>query len=192
MKNKYFFAQLIVFAFALLIIGNPVFSQSNMYKANKFSKPTTIKYISRIDGINGLFIQYSDSLLRGGQINNTESLLILKEKGVTRIIDVVKNHELKKSAKLQGIKYFVIPFEASGLNEKIVKKYIKATSGAGEVCFFTSVEGKHKAGILSAMYRMMYNGWSYEKAMREFIKLGGDPIADKVFMESVRKLKVMN
>jgi len=191
--NKYFFFRkslcLIVIC---LLLGVNVFAQQDLTgkPTGNFIKPTTVKSIGRLEGIDGIFVSYNDSLLRGGEIENNLAINKLKERGVSVIISNSENAEAKGSAKKQGIKYYYIPFDKTvGLNAKAYKSFLKATVKQDGMYFFTSKdEGKHEAGIFCAIYRMVYEKWTYEEAMREYIKLGGAPLDDKICMESVRDI----
>jgi len=188
MKTRFFFISLL-FSFLFVGLSSPkVYSQIGVNSGNQ-SKPTTVKSVGKMNHVNGFFVQYSDNLYRGGDITSEEAVIELKEKGITRIISTVENSNVKTFAKKNGVNYTAIPFDAeSGLTAKAVKKFLKATQIASDVFFFTGDDGKHKAGLFCAMYRMKYMQWTYEDAMREFIKLGGDPIGDKPYMESVKTL----
>lgn len=153
-----------------------------------FIKPTTVKSIGRLEGVDGVFVYYNDSLLRAGEIESELAISQLKERGVSVIINSSQNANVKALAKKHGIKYYYIPFDKTeGVTAKVYKSFLKATAKQDGVYFFTSKEeGKHEAGIFCAMYRMKYEKWTYEEAMREYIKLGGAPFDDKVCMESVK------
>lgn len=188
MNKKYFLRKLIFFQIFIFLFSHSILAQLDINK-NKTGKPTTVKSVGKLDGIGGIFVQYSDRLFRGGKVKDQQGVLNLKERGVTKIISIYKDKTIKKIAKKNGIKYYFVNYEKSaGFTPKVYKKFIKQSSSGGDKYFLTGEGGKHRVGLLCAVFRIEHEKWEYAEAMREFIKLGGDPIKDKTDMDSVKTI----
>ena len=47
--------------------------------------------------------------------------------------------------------------------------------------------GTHRSAVFGVLYRTMVQNWTWNKAVREFDVLGGDPDMDKAILEAVKK-----
>jgi hypothetical protein len=191
MNNRFFFHLIFTFFLLFCYSSSYVFSQvgiNGKSNAGNLIKPATVKILKRLNGIEGVVVQYNDTLFRGGKILNIDGINSLKENSINVIISTIDLPEIKILAKKNGIAYFYISLNQEiGLTAKNYKIFLKATSHENGFYFFASEENKkYEAGVLCALYRIKYENWSYENAMREFLKLGGRPVEDKLLMESIK------
>ena len=88
-----------------------------------------------------------------------------------------------------GFAFVEMPFDkVTGISPENLA-LLRKTIQTGEAPFFFHCKGgSHRGGTLSAAYRIFIQKWSFEKAMEEFNRLGGDPLTDQGLMESLRRM----
>jgi len=191
MNKRFFFHLIFIFFLFFCYSSSYVFSQVGINGKNNTGnliKPSTVKILKRLNGVDGVVVQYNDTLFRGGKILNIDGINSLKDNNINVIISTIDMPDVKVLAKKNDINYFFISLNSKiGLTEKNYKIFLKATSFENGFYYFASAEDeKCKAGVLCALYRIKYENWSYEDAMREFLKLGGKPLDDQIIMESIK------
>jgi protein tyrosine/serine phosphatase len=133
----------------------------------------------RLDIFN--FGQISPTYFRGGELKN-DSASALAARGVKTVIDLRSDKDVKSAeAKLvadAGMKYVRIPMSTrvAPTTEQISEFLSLVTNPANQPVYVHCVEGRHRTGVMTAVYRMTVDGWTADRAFDEMkdFKFGFD------------------
>jgi protein tyrosine/serine phosphatase len=116
------------------------------------------------------FGQMDERFYRGGQ-PRPEDYQALKELGIRTVIDLREDPEEyeKRTVEALGMKYVNIPMSGWKYpGNRIAEEFMRVVNDADTGKFFLHCKaGKHRTGVLGAVYRYEKYGWDYEKAYRE-------------------------
>src|SRR5215475_2654149 len=119
----------------------------------------------------------NDQLYRGAQPRNG-SVQELKRLGVTTIVDLrgedpsAREHERKEAESL-GIRFVNIPVSGwSPPTNDQVAQFLSLFADKKEKVFVHCRFGDDRTGVFVATYRMTFDGWPSEQAMREMYFFG--------------------
>jgi len=123
------------------------------------------------------FLKVSDTFYRGSQPTTSEDYEMLKKKGVKTIINLRWDESVAKSktdARAKGFNFINVPLRgdekpAQNDIEKILKEL---TLRSNEPVFLHCTHGKDRTGLIAALYRVNEQGWSVEKAYKEWVDMG--------------------
>lgn len=92
--------------------------------------------------------------------------------GVKTLIDLTSDDasaDEKMMAERAGMKYFQIPMTThSAPTPSMVADFLKiAADGANQPVYVHCVGGRHRTGVMTAVYRMTQDGWTAERAFKE-------------------------
>src|SRR5688500_9855947 len=140
----------------------PVTSASN----TQF-EPTAPKAFPNIKIAN--FGQMDDRFYRGAQ-PTADDYKALKELGINTVIDLRKDSEAysKSTVESLGMKYVNIPMTGWTTKDSSVAEFLKTINGpaSGKV-YVHCAAGKHRTGLVGAIYRLENYGWDYDTAYKE-------------------------
>jgi len=137
------------------------------------------------DGIRFYVVQYNDKLYRAGDILSEKGAKALQELGIKTVITATPNDLQRSAAKQYGLKLVEIPFGWSDMNAGHLKQFLQAVdTGPSPICV-CSRSGTLRAGILLAHYRIHREGWTAEKAIKEYYRL------DANYWDSKHLVKVL-
>jgi protein tyrosine/serine phosphatase len=116
------------------------------------------------------FGQMDDRFYRGAQPNE-EDYKALASLGIKTIIDLrddPTSYE-KGAAEAQGMRYVNIPMSDSSYpKEEQIQAFLKVVSDPATGKFFAHCAGgRHRTGVVGAVYRFTVNHWSYDQAYAE-------------------------
>jgi tyrosine-protein phosphatase SIW14 len=101
--------------------------------------------------------------------------------GVKALIDLTSDDSAvdeKLMAERSGLKYFKIPMTTQvAPTPSIVVEFLKlANDHANQPVYVHCVGGRHRTGVMTAVYRMAQDGWTAEQAFKEMkqYKFGAD------------------
>ena len=123
------------------------------------------------------FSSVDPRVYRGGQPSE-EGLRLLARRGVKTIISLrAENEEKERERQLCGqlsIRWVDLPVASwSAPSEEQVRQFLAiASDPSNQPVFVHCRQGKNRTGILVAIYRIAYDGWSPEKAYAEARRLG--------------------
>jgi len=153
---------LVVFVVAIsthIVLANGKTDPNKSGKDSETPKPT-IKNFGRI----------GDNLLRGAQ-PRPEDYPTLAKLGVKTVVDLRDDPEryAQDCAERAGLKYISLPlsdhdYPAEGSAEKFLSIM---TDAANWPVFVHCAGGRHRTGVMMAVYRMSIEGWDIERAYRE-------------------------
>jgi protein tyrosine/serine phosphatase len=153
-------APVLILAFAICSLGQ---AKSPVSIPMKNSAGVTIKN----------FGQMNAHFYRGAQPKNSE-YKELAELGVKSIIDLRDDPMpfAKSAAEAAQIRYFNIPMSDSHYpKQEAIDEFLKITSDTTNWPFYVHCEGgRHRTGLMGAVYRFNQDGWDYQKAYQEMKK----------------------
>ena len=80
-----------------------------------------------------------------------------------------------------------LPFTRdSGCGPEVLDPFLKAVKASDGPVYVHCIGGTHRAGALCAYYRMKVEGWTFESAIEEYDRLGGDRVADHALITAIR------
>lgn len=150
--------------------------------------PTNPDYdvVGIVPGIKKFVVKYNDKLLRGGLPYSEKGYDFLAEKKIKTVVSIVPDSNLKKWASKHGIKVIDLPFEKSkGLSAEQRKELINIYRTQSAPFYVHCHGGTHRASACAAVYRINFEDWTPEKAIREYDLLGGDPDKEKTLIDSI-------
>lgn len=143
----------------------------------------TYETIGYVEGVKGAIIRYSDDLYRGGDILSDAGILLLKKRGVKSIISATPNETIRSLSKAYSLEQYDFPFDYQGLTEESVKEFYALMDIVERPVYIHCHGGKQRAGNLCMLYRGYVEKWDFDKAMKEYIQLGGKETEDREMMQ---------
>jgi len=132
-----------------------------------FAEPTTPKVFPNISIEN--FGQMDERFYRGAQ-PTADDYKTLKEFGINTVIDLRKDHEDYSKATVEslGMKYVHIPMTGWTTKDESVSEFLKVVNDPANGKFYVHcAAGKHRTGLVGAIYRLENYGWDYDTAYKE-------------------------
>lgn len=154
--------------------------------------PTNSHYqvLGHREGLNGYVVRYDDVFYRGGQVYIEDlAAEALQECGIKTIISITPSDAERAFCAANGFVLIEIPFDKNGPSVADYQNYLQALETSAPPFYVHCKGGSHRAGILSAAYRIQRQGWSFEEAAIEYGRLGGDLKSDHAMVETLRMLK---
>lgn len=115
------------------------------------------------------FGQMDERFYRGAQ-PTAEDYKSLKELGISTVIDLRKDSEAysKTTVESLGMKYVNIPMTGWTTKDSSVAEFLKVINDptSGKV-YVHCAAGKHRTGLVGAIYRLENYGWDYDTAYKE-------------------------
>lgn len=115
------------------------------------------------------FGQMDERFYRGSQPTEAE-YKALKDFGINTVIDLRKDSEdySKSTVESLGMKYVHIPMTGWTTRDESVSEFLETISdqASGNV-YVHCAAGKHRTGLVGAIYRLENYGWDYDAAYRE-------------------------
>jgi tyrosine-protein phosphatase SIW14 len=148
--------------------------------------------VSRIDIDN--FGRVNDRYYRGAQPEGGD-YADLAAIGVKTLINLTGNDsqaDEKRMVERAGMKYFQIPMttQRQPTSEQVAQFLSIVTDPASQPVYVHCVGGRHRTGVMTAVYRMTEDGWTADRAFNEMkqFKFGPDFLhpAFKRFVYSYR------
>lgn len=143
----------------------------------------TYEVIGYVDGVKGVIVRYSDDLYRGGDILTDEGMLLLKKRGVKSVVSATPNETIRSLSKAYSLNQHDFYFDYQGLTEASVKSFFTLLDSVERPVYIHCHGGKQRAGNLCMLYRGYVEGWDIEKAMKEYVQLGGKEQEDRPMLE---------
>lgn len=138
-------------------------------------------------GLAGYVVKYDERMYRGGNPVSEDGMKVLETLGVKTIIAIAPGDEARKYARSHGMEYVELSFEKGGVIPPEVREaFLKAVRANGEPFYVHGHGGRHRAGVLCALYRLEEQGWDFDAAAIEFGRLGGSLKDDFLMLESIR------
>lgn len=154
--------------------------------------PTNSYYrvLGHLEGLNNHIVKYNDNFYRGGQIY-IEDLAVeaLSECKIKTIISITPTDAERAFCASNGFFLIEIPFENKvGPTPKDYQHYAAALKNGKGPFYIHCKGGSHRAGILSAAYRIQFQDWSFDQALIEYGRLGGDLKTDHAMLQTLHRI----
>ena len=129
----------------------------------------------RVSGVTN-FGRVTDNFFRGGKVT-ARGLENLHAMGVRTVIDLAGNNSSEeKTCRRLGIKYYQFPMDVDRRpDDASVEEILRILEGAREPVYAHCSAGKHRAGTITALYRLRVQGWSAKRAWAEQASYGFGP-----------------
>ena len=133
---------------------------------------------SQVSGVKN-FGRLTDSLYRGGEVT-AEGLQNLYDMGIRTVVDLTgKDDGERQTCQRLGVKYYSFPMDADERpNDATVERILGILRKPGDPIYVHCSAGKHRAGTISALYRIRVQGWSPDRAWAEQESYGFGPAKD--------------
>jgi protein tyrosine/serine phosphatase len=116
------------------------------------------------------FGQMDDRFYRGGQPDQGDykDLAALGIKTIIDLRDDPTRYE-KSAAEAAGMRYVNIPMsDKSRPRDDQIEEFLKLTNDPETGAFFVHCAGgRHRTGVMGAVYRMNHDGWDFDRAYKE-------------------------
>ena len=168
-------AILVVLAGVFLVCkyGLPFGSQLGNYQRQAETIHVQNKWAERIElpGLPNLH-KVSDDLYRGVQ-PTAEGMKQLEKLGVKTVINLRSLHSDRDEIKDTGLAYEHINMTTLNIEDKDVIRFLRiVTDGSRTPVFVHCQYGADRTGTMCAIYRIMIQGWTKDKAIEEMTKGG--------------------
>ena len=133
----------------------------------------------KVEGVQN-FGKVTELYLRGGAVT-PDGVDRLASMGVKTIIDLRDKPSPgePEACKRNGITYYKFPMDGSGAPEdKVVNEILSIIQGAKEPVYVHCSAGKHRAGTITALYRLRVQGWTKDRAWAEQQSYGFGPVEE--------------
>ena len=137
-------------------------------------------------GIKKYVVQYNETFYRGGTINTLEGAQSLKKHGIKTVFSITPDDKERALMKRVGLTLKELPFEQNGLTVEILQDFVKLVDNSGKV-YVHCHGGTHRAGALGLVYRVIKEGWKYQRAEKEYLALGDFVKKDKVLLDVIKE-----
>jgi protein tyrosine phosphatase (PTP) superfamily phosphohydrolase (DUF442 family) len=148
----------------LFVATNNTRTTSNLSSA-RWAEPM------QVQGLPNLY-KVSDDLYRGA-LPTTEGLEELKKLGVHTVIDLRESDgDQAKMAEL-GLTYQHIPMTALHVKDENVVQFLRIAGAPDHAPMFVHCQrGADRTGLMCAVYRIAFQGWTKEQALAEMTQGG--------------------
>jgi protein tyrosine phosphatase (PTP) superfamily phosphohydrolase (DUF442 family) len=102
---------------------------------------------------------------------NREGFVEIRDHGIKSVLNLRGHHSDEDAAAGLGLVLINVPMSAGGFTEADIVAALKAIESAPKPVVLHCQHGSDRAGVVSAMYRIVFQGWSKEDALAEL--LGG-------------------
>ena len=129
--------------------------------------------VSYVVGIEGYVIVYNDNLYRGGAIT-AQGASRLKDFGVKTVISIAPDQAVEEACKSAGLTFVSFPFDRKVLPKEILNAFLEIIKTNKGGFYIHSKEEQQRAGVFAAAYRMYIEKWTFDKAIIEYARIGGN------------------
>ncbi|WP_115226770.1 dual specificity protein phosphatase family protein [Iodobacter fluviatilis] len=105
---------------------------------------------------------------RSAQLD-TKDVALIQSLGVKTVVSLRAFHSDQKILKGTGLKSIRVPMNTWDIDDKEVIAALRAIKYAEGPVLLHCLHGADRTGLISAMYRILYQGWSKEQALDELM-----------------------
>ncbi len=136
-----------------------LFNSSTLFSQEKATQDITSKYFTNLHQLN-------DSVYRSEQ-PNVKGFQSLEEQGIKTVISFRRHREDYGKTKNTELKLVQIPLKASELTEADLIHTLQVIQAVEKPVLIHCWKGSDRTGAISATYRVVFEGWSKEQAVKE-------------------------
>ncbi|MFB6456846.1 tyrosine-protein phosphatase [Chitinophaga sp. Hz27] len=145
----------LVFTFAILLFVKAAIAQQLPVWAQK----------QTIGNVGNLY-KVSDSVYRSAQPDSS-GFAALHASGVASVLNLRSHHNDAKASSQSGLKLYAVEMEASQVDNASIIAALKILRQSPKPILIHCQHGSDRTGVVSAMYRIVIQGWSKEEAIKE-------------------------
>lgn len=146
----------LIFSWPFLTIADTVTSSETGSSPAQKVNATTLENFYQIDG----------NLYRSGQPGEIQ-MKELEKRGVKSVLNLRNFHTDDEEAKGTSLKLYRVPMEAGRFTEDQVIEALKIVHNAPKPVLVHCWHGSDRTGLTVAMYRLVFQDWSKEAAIKE-------------------------
>lgn len=154
--------------------------------------PTNGNYrvLGHLEGLKNYVVEYDSTFYRGGEIYIANlAMEALRGHDIKTIVSIAPSEKERVLCASNGIALVEIPFgKELGPSTADYEKYFQTLETKEGPFYIHCKGGSHRAGIFSAAYRIRLQGWSFNRAIIEYARLGGDLKVDHTMLETLRTI----
>ncbi|NVO08687.1 MAG: tyrosine-protein phosphatase [Bacteroidales bacterium] len=160
MRKSFILFGLICF---VITLAEPVLSQTQ-------NRPSSwgVKISSK--NLDNLY-RVSDDLYRSEQPNK-EAFVELKSMGIQSVLNLRTTEKDDDLIVNLGIKAYIVPMDAGSFTDKEIIEALKVIANAPKPMLVHCRHGADRTGVVVAMYRIIFQGWTKEDALIELLNGG--------------------
>ncbi len=113
------------------------------------------------------FYRLSDEVYRSRQPDD-HAMAALEGMGIRSILNLRQFHSDKDDARDTQLKLYHVPVNAGKIDDQFVVAALRVIAEAEKPILIHCWHGSDRTGVVAAMYRMVFQGWSPELAIDEF------------------------
>jgi tyrosine-protein phosphatase SIW14 len=117
------------------------------------------------------FYQLTEGVYRSKQPDD-EAMAALERMGMRSILNLREYHTDDDEARGTGLKLYNVPVNAGRIDDEFVLRSLRIIASAEKPILIHCWHGSDRTGVVAAMYRMVFQGWSREAAIDEFVRGG--------------------
>ncbi len=117
------------------------------------------------------FYQLTDQVYRSKQPDD-EEMRTLQSMGIRSILNLREYHSDDDEARGTSLNLYHVPVAAGDIDDQFVIEALRVINLAEKPVLIHCWHGSDRTGVVSAMYRMVFQEWPREQAIDEFIHGG--------------------
>jgi protein tyrosine phosphatase (PTP) superfamily phosphohydrolase (DUF442 family) len=151
--------------FLLLVLLSPVVTLADIrVRPSEWAQP-----VLGIELEN--FYRLTDEVFRSRQ-PDAEAMGALETMGMRSILNLREYHSDKDDAQGTQLKLYRVPVNAGKIDDTFVVAALRSIAQAEKPILIHCWHGSDRTGVVAAMYRMVFQGWSRARAIDEFVHGG--------------------
>jgi tyrosine-protein phosphatase SIW14 len=119
----------------------------------------------------GNFYHLTDQVYRSKQPDD-EEMVALEAMGIRSVLNLREYHSDNDEAEETRLNLFHVPVAAGKVDDAFVIEALRVIHQAEKPILIHCWHGSDRTGVVSAMYRMVFQGWPRERAIDEFVNGG--------------------
>ncbi len=108
----------------------------------------------------------NDSIYRSGQPESS-NIPYLEQIGMKGVLNLRSHHSDKEILSGSGITDYTVEMKADAFTDKEIIKALQVIASSQKPLLIHCKQGSDRTGVVIAMYRIIFQGWSKEQALNE-------------------------
>lgn len=113
-----------------------------------------------------------DALVYRSEQPDSDAMKEIEAFGIKRVLNLRDLHDDNDEIKGTSLKSFHVPIKTTEINDEHVVKALKIIKSSDESILVHCWHGADRTGTVIAMYRIIYQGWSKDRAIDELVNGG--------------------
>lgn len=147
-----------------LLLSTVVLAQESKPRPERWATPVAEPALKN-------FYKVDDQLYRGGQ-PDAAGMQALKRLGIAWVLNLREFHDDKDEASGTGLVLVDVPMNAGLIKDEEILAALKTIQSARGPILVHCWHGSDRTGVVIAMYRILFQGWTKEAAIDELVNGG--------------------